>query len=305
MVDTVAGQYTIYCDKLNAIGWERSTDERFSAPAARLSSSHAELDPALQRPTDMSRTVEAILAHAQLLAPHHRHPEAINQLTAPRTNFRMPPPCSSPSPTNTRPKTRTGRPRAFSAYLAGRSPIDLGADQSGGRLDVARRREKMGKPTAKGRSSSPGLSSGVTAYGRRRIRRPDGSIRRYRRLTVLAPDNAAAQINLAEAFSKTHGDNTVGPYYLEVVTLAPDAALIPFNYAMHLLCRGHTWEGWAYYQSRLSPARPGAPERTLTAPPWRSEAFAGKSFWFVQNKGWVMRFGSPLICIDCLSWPTP
>jgi hypothetical protein len=56
----------------------------------------------------------------------------------------------------------------------------------------------------------------------------------------LAPDNAAAQINLAEALSKTHGDNTVGPYYLAVMTLAPDAALIPFNYAMHLLCREHT-----------------------------------------------------------------
>jgi|GEM_PF-2625005 hypothetical protein len=91
MVDTVSGQYTIYCDKLNAIGWERSTDERFSTPAARLSSSHAELDPALQRPTDMSRTVEAILAHAQLLAPHHRHREAINQLTGPERIFECPP----------------------------------------------------------------------------------------------------------------------------------------------------------------------------------------------------------------------
>jgi Tfp pilus assembly protein PilF len=75
------------------------------------------------------------------------------------------------------------------------------------------------------------------------IRRPDESIRQYRRLIVLAPYSAAAQINLAESLSKRHGDDTSGPYYLAAMKLTPDVALIRFNYAMHLLCRGHIREG--------------------------------------------------------------
>ncbi|MDA1309647.1 MAG: hypothetical protein O2985_08580, partial [Proteobacteria bacterium] len=235
----------------------------------------------------MSRTVDAILAHAQQLATHHRHREAINQLSAALLEF-------------------SNDPRLQFALANQHSAIDS-HEEAARIFRLVLQSDPLSIPALvnlAGALMRQGCGHESESHARKAVllvpdhptvlqrladavsmRRQADSIRHYRRLIVLAPDSAAAQVNLAEALSQTHSDDTAGPYYLAAMKRAPDAPLIRFNYAKHLLCRGHTREGWAYYESRLSPDIHDAPERVLTVPPWRGEPLAGKALLVCSEQG--------------------
>lgn len=111
------------------------------------------------------------------------------------------------------------------------------------------------------------------------------SIPYYRRLLVQEPSSVAANLNVAEALSQTHGDDRAGRYYRKAMDLAPDAPQVRFNYAIHLLSRGHYREGWRHYEARLSPEMADAPERVLPVAPWTGEPLAGKTLLVCTEQG--------------------
>lgn len=79
----------------------------------------------------------------------------------------------------------------------------------------------------------------------------------------------------------------------EHVRRHPADADARFKLGALLLTRGKFDEGWAYYEARYDPARPGAPDPVdFGCPQWRGEPLEGRSIllWFEQGHGDEIQF---------------
>lgn len=113
----------------------------------------------------------------------------------------------------------------------------------------------------------------------------EDAIRLNRRLATLAPDDALALANIAEALAELQREPEALTYMDQAIARDPNAAQLRLNRAFTLLALGRYQEGWAAYEARLEPGIADSPKRALDLPRWRGESLVDRHILVCSEQG--------------------